>query len=279
MKSPSTINTTVWYEKFLGETPLEAVERFRREHPEYQQEKIAYAGRLDPMAEGVLLLLVGEACKERDRYLGLDKEYEFEVLLGVGTDTHDILGIIESRDSQVGVDSSQYENRVGTVLDDLVGKHDMPYPAFSSKTVEGKPLFLWALEHRLDEIDIPTKKVEIYRMECTDSYGLSAIEVHQRVRERIARVTAVTDESKALGRDFRRMEVLALWDRWLEQQESDRVFTVLQIRCLASSGTYMRVLADSIGTQLGTGGIAWSITRTLMGNWNGESIDMLETGK
>ena len=47
-----------------GETPLEAIERFRRKNPEYRNEKMTYAGRLDPMAEGVLLVLAGNECKK-----------------------------------------------------------------------------------------------------------------------------------------------------------------------------------------------------------------------
>jgi tRNA U55 pseudouridine synthase TruB len=48
------------------------------------------------MAEGKMLILAGEACKEREKYLGLDKEYIFEILLGFKSDTKDILGIIEN---------------------------------------------------------------------------------------------------------------------------------------------------------------------------------------
>jgi tRNA U55 pseudouridine synthase TruB len=41
--------------KNVGETPLELLERLRRERPELAQETLSYAGRLDPMAEGVML--------------------------------------------------------------------------------------------------------------------------------------------------------------------------------------------------------------------------------
>jgi tRNA U55 pseudouridine synthase TruB len=47
------------------------------------------------MAEGKMLVLAGETCKEREKYLGLDKEYIFEILLGFESDTKDILGIIK----------------------------------------------------------------------------------------------------------------------------------------------------------------------------------------
>ena len=51
-----------------GVTPLELIDRFRQKHPEYKDEKLGYAGRLDPMAEGILLVLVGDENKKRKTY-------------------------------------------------------------------------------------------------------------------------------------------------------------------------------------------------------------------
>src|SRR5882724_588569 len=81
--------------KQKGETPLQALNRLRVEKPEYMEATLSYAGRLDPMAEGVMVVLVGDENKEREKYLGLDKVYVTEVLFGVSTDTADILGKIK----------------------------------------------------------------------------------------------------------------------------------------------------------------------------------------
>jgi tRNA pseudouridine55 synthase len=61
--------------KPIGLTPLQAVTQFRKKFPLYASEKIGYAGRLDPMAEGLLLLLVGDNNKTKEQYEQLDKEY------------------------------------------------------------------------------------------------------------------------------------------------------------------------------------------------------------
>ena len=74
--------------KEKGETPLECIERHQLHRP------YTYAGRLDPMAEGVLLVLEGEECKDRERYLSKDKTYEYECIVGIKTDTSDALGCI-----------------------------------------------------------------------------------------------------------------------------------------------------------------------------------------
>ena len=84
----------VFVNKQPGETPLEALARYRATRPDLvATTPMTYAGRLDPMASGTLLVLVGDECKNKDAYLGLDKEYEIEVLFGISTDTQDALGI------------------------------------------------------------------------------------------------------------------------------------------------------------------------------------------
>jgi len=79
-------------EKAVGETPLGCLERWRAAHPEYSRTRLTYAGRLDPMASGTLLILIGDECTRQTEYHALDKHYEFSVLFGLTSDSLDILG-------------------------------------------------------------------------------------------------------------------------------------------------------------------------------------------
>src|SRR3989338_1666703 len=120
--------------KKRGETPLEALELFRVEHPVLNNTPMTYAGRLDPLAEGELVILIGEECKNKEKYTDLDKEYEVEILFGFETDTGEILGIVTKSVFD------QHQVLVKNELESFVGKHSWKYPAYSSKTVNGKPL-------------------------------------------------------------------------------------------------------------------------------------------
>ena len=60
------MNKVINLYKPVGFTPLQAVERFKEENVRYKKEKISYPGRLDPMAQGVLLLLVGDETKKKN---------------------------------------------------------------------------------------------------------------------------------------------------------------------------------------------------------------------
>lgn len=248
---------TIIIYKNEGETPLEALDRLRVEQPEYKDAVLSYAGRLDPMAEGKLLVLVGEENKEREKYLALDKEYEVEILFGVGTDTGDILGIT----TPAGPDHSKSAldgrtegvGNVQDVIQSFVGKFTQKYPHYSSKTVQGKPLFQWAREGRLDEIKIPEREAEIYSIGLLKTYEMSGEEILKKVSERIGKVKG----------DFRQKEILNSWKESLVGKEC-MMGTIIQIRVSCSSGTYMRSLAEAIGQKAGNRAIAWSIKRLLL---------------
>lgn len=248
-------------EKRVGETPLQAVTAYKEANPEFQDLPMAYAGRLDPMASGKLLVLVGEECKKQEEYHSLDKEYEFEVLLGSSSDTGDVLGLIDWKEA---TDIS--DKRLKEVAVSLNGPLSLPYPNFSSRTVKGKPLHTWTLENRLDEIEIPSADTVIYKLSLTDVRYESVEYVYKDALRRIESIPAVTEDSKALGRDFRRSEIRVSWAVWLEHHKGKRV-QIARFRCIATSGTYMRSLAGEIGRLLDTTGLAYSIHRSKIGTY------------
>ena len=74
--------------KPIGETPLENLKKIKEEKK--ITNKCCYAGRLDPMAHGLMIYLVDKECKKINNYLGLDKTYKFKRHFGINTDTYDI---------------------------------------------------------------------------------------------------------------------------------------------------------------------------------------------
>ncbi len=249
-------------EKAIGQTPLECAEAWRvQQGPEYTSVPLAYAGRLDPMASGKLLVLIGEECKQQEGYHGLDKAYEFSVLFGVKTDTADVLGRIHKVEMP-----NITAQHIATATRGLIGEIELPYPHFSSKTVKGKPLHVWTLEGRLDEITIPTKASTVFKLTVTNIEKVTGQTIYNTVSQKIETIAPVTDERKALGNDFRRIDVRADWKNFLEHHHDDN-FTVATFTCIASSGTYMRTLAEVIAEKCGTVGLAYSIHRTKIGKY------------
>jgi tRNA pseudouridine55 synthase len=247
-------------EKQVGETPLVALERYRAMHPEYAGVPMTYAGRLDPMASGQLLVLIGDECKKREQYDGLDKEYEFEILFGFESDTGDVLGI-----PHPFAYSSKLTNKdVERVAKKCTGEFVLSYPVFSSKPVKGKPLFQWALEGRLGEIDIPAARVHVYRLAVEGVRTIPVEALREEVHAKLAKLeTDPCDERP--GSDFRKGAISAEWDRVLAEREGEA--TCASLRATVSSGTYIRSLVPEIAKRLGTKGLAYSIHRTRIGHY------------
>ncbi len=216
--------------KELGETPLECLERFRTDNPDYKDLPMTYAGRLDPMAEGLLLILAGEECKKKDEYLGLDKEYIFEVLFGVKTDTYDVLGIPELCEPK----SFEPQN--------FVGKKIQKYPPYSSRTFQ--------MAREGIEFELPTKDIEVYSLKHLEEREISARQGLTEILEKIDLVKG----------DFRQTEIKSTWCNLLEN--SDRVFKVAKFKISCSSGTYVRSIANEMGS------LAYSIKRTRVGEYS-----------
>ena len=243
-------------EKAVGQTPLECLETYRDTKPELAGIKMAYAGRLDPMASGQLLILLGEECKRQQDYHNLDKEYIFQVLFGTASDTGDVLGLLEMPPEKI--DGGELaDTRISAVLKDLVGEITLPYPRFSSKTVAGKPLFLRALTKTDTKIDIPNKTSTIYQLELLATELAPAETIYRYVTKKIEAITPVKEVSKELGADFRREAVRRDWLAW-QKASLGREYRLATCRTIVSSGTYMRTLATVIARRLGTKGLAYS---------------------
>lgn len=248
-------------EKAVGQTPLQALLRYRAEHSELIGVPMSYAGRLDPMASGKLLILIGDECKKQAEYHKLDKEYEFSVLFGVGSDTGDVLGRLTPSNPPRVPEITLYE-----ITHDLTGSVEFLYPHFSSKTVRGKPLHVWTLEERLNEIEIPTYHATIHSLSLIDFRTRTGADIADEALAKIDSVTPVKAESKALGNDFRREDVRRDWSNFRENF-GDYRYPIATFRCTSSSGLYMRTLAEEIAKQLGTKGLAMSIHRSRIGTY------------
>jgi tRNA pseudouridine55 synthase len=240
--------------KPIGITPFQLIQKLRLSDSKYHSVKIGYAGRLDPLAHGVMLLTIGEANFKRDLFLHLNKTYRIKVLLGVETDSYDSLGLITD------TGSTQTPNDLDTILAQFIsentGRFDQPYPAFSSKPVNGTPLYKLAKKGLLN-VKIPTKSVEIFSIQLLKVNQKSTLLLKKNLLKNIRLVKG----------HFRQTKTIKLWQEYFSQlKATDMTEIELEISC--SSGTYMRSLAHDLGKFLQTKAIASEIFRTKVGNFD-----------
>ncbi len=237
-----------------GETPLEALSSFRSSHKEYKDVPMTYAGRLDPMASGLLLVLAGDEVYEKDKYLNLDKEYEFEVLFGFATDTYDILGRVAYSGILKSVGMLDLGKKIKQNLKFFKGKIAQKYPMYSSKTVKGKQLWQYAREG--GEVEVPEREVEVKSLKFTKLKTIHSEKLLQDIVKRIKKVQG----------DFRQAEILKIWKNNLEKKNEKFYIASFKIKC--SSGTYVRTIANSLGEKIEMPALAYKIKRTKIGKYS-----------
>jgi tRNA pseudouridine55 synthase len=240
--------------KPMGLTPYQLIQRFKEKYPEYQKIPIGFAGRLDPLAHGVLLLMIGEETKNKDTYLGLTKAYQFEAVFGMQTDSYDVMGYVQER--QVVVSLKQLQNKINVFIKKHTGKQTMPYPPFSSKTVEGKPLFWWTRKNMLSEINIPERTIDIYRFACLSISEITREALQQKINQAVSQVNG----------DFRQEEILEKWNIFFTGSNMHS-FKTAKFSMHCSSGTYVRSIVHNLGQDLGTGAVTMDILRTKVGEY------------
>lgn len=235
-------------DKPVGWTPLRALEELRRMEYLPKETPLTYAGRLDPMAEGLLLVLAGTRVHEKDAFLKLDKQYRVTVILGIGTDSHDLLGLPNS--GQPWAILNNLEQLLPRTLQAFVGPLTLPLPAFSSPPVQGKPLFWWK-RNMPNHIKQPMRTTQIHAITDVHTGSLSARELSLYIHEVVPGVQG----------DFRQTEIIKQWDTLLHNQQ----FITASFTVRSESGTYIRSLVHELGQRLGTSACVHTLRRTAVG--------------
>jgi tRNA pseudouridine55 synthase len=139
-------------DKPKGITSHDIVDRVRRT---LHMKRIGHAGTLDPMATGLVIILVGKATKASQYLMGMDKTYEGTILLGKSTNTHDADGeVIKERPVP-----PLTEAEVAAILKGFEGDQYQTPPMFSAKKKDGVPLYKLARKGK--EVDREARIIHV----------------------------------------------------------------------------------------------------------------------
>ena len=218
--------------KRKGKTSRNVVENISKKYGV----KAGHIGTLDPMAKGLLPILVGNSCKLSKYLMEHDKTYLVEMKFGYNTETLDIEGDILEEDIHFRenniVDNEFFDMIIMAMKKELGTKKQIP-PIYSAKKLNGKKLYEIARKDKEKAIEMAkekAKEITIYNM-----YDISLKE---------------------------------LWD-------NDPKAIVLSFKVECSSGTYIRSLVRDIAENMGTIAIMTDLRRIAVGNYNNiiEDID------
>ena len=211
--------------KKKGKTSRNVVENISKKYGV----KAGHIGTLDPMAKGLLPVLVGNTCKLSKYLMEHDKTYLVEMKFGYNTETLDIEGEILEEDRSFRenniVDNEFFDMIIMAMKKELGTKKQIP-PIYSAKKLNGKKLYEIARKDKEKAIEMAkekAKEITIYNM-----YDISLKE---------------------------------LWD-------NNPKDIVLSFKVECSSGTYIRSLVRDIAENMGTIAIMTDLRRIAVGNYN-----------
>jgi len=210
--------------KPAGISSFGVVNRFKGLFP---GQKVGHAGTLDPLAEGLLIVLVGKATKKQSSFLGLDKEYLAEIAFGATSRTYDLESelILAKKSTVLKRLLSLKKSDIVKATGKFLPGYRQRVPGFSAVKKNGVPLYRLARKNDLP-IELPIKEVAFYEAEILSFRPGSS--------------------TSPAGLDS---------------------LPLVRMRLKVSKGFYVRSFAADLGEKLGVGGVLTKLTRTAIGKY------------
>lgn len=191
------MNEIILVDKPSGWTSFDVVAKirgkFRAENPG-QKIKVGHAGTLDPFATGLLIVLVGDATKQQDKFMKLDKEYEATLKLGYTSTTGDPEGTVEK------IPNTKYQipngDQVKEILSLFSGVIEQTPPKYSAIKINGQRAYKLARAGR--EVKIEPRKITINELSII-SYQFPILKIRVGCSSGTYIRTLAEDIGKKLG--------------------------------------------------------------------------------
>lgn len=218
--------------KPAGITSYDVIRRLKKLYP---GAKMGHAGTLDPRASGLLIVGINDGTKKIRDFLGLDKSYDAEILLGVSTTTDDLEGEVLEQVSECALSTSSIQDTLAS----FIGRPEIAVPLYSAVKVKGKPLYKYAREGEV--VEVPIKPMSVY-----DATNISVANAGVKVVDNV--VTGI---------------------------QANGTYQLVKVTFEVGSGTYIRSLARELGVRLGVPATLAGLVRTRIGKYHlNEAMDL-----
>lgn len=225
---------------------------------ELQQQPTTHTGTLDPMADGVVIVLSGLDRFNKTALSNWQKTYQFEIWWGVQTDSLDLLGLTTkiakfdlNQFPSTGLDTDQLQDQLAMVLPKFLGPQPQTLPHFAAKRMAGQSYF--DLAKRGEKFQPAVEEVVIHQLQLLANFSLAKNQLHQIIQQRLSLVEG----------DFRQTEILANWANQIPQLPPQ--LFVSRLIATTSKRTYIRALVRDLALAVGLPATTFALTRTQNG--------------
>lgn len=214
--------------------------------------KVGHAGTLDPLATGVLLVCIGNACKRAQQLQDHDKEYIARIRFGATTPSYDLEKEVDRRFPYEHIT----EEAVRAALPAFLGEQEQVAPLFSAKSVDGVRAYELARK--------------LYRAGQTEAIDAAALETLHRNRIVISRLELLDFQAEGAPAEAEAPQSAAssASSRIHVADTSGLGLPEATIRIACSKGTYIRAFARDLGEALGSGAHLAGLIRSRSGEYS-----------
>ena len=223
--------------------------------------KVGHAGTLDPLATGVLLVCIGNACKQAQQLQDHDKEYIARIRFGATTPSYDLEKEVDRQFPYNHITA----DTVRAALPAFLGEQEQVAPLFSAKSVDGVRAYELARK--------------LYRSGQTEAIDAAALETLQRNKIRISELELLEFVPAGVGKadDFRENTRSSASSRIHVADTSALGLPEAVIRIACSKGTYIRAFARDLGEALDSGAHLSGLIRSRSGDFSvGDTLSVPE---
>jgi tRNA pseudouridine55 synthase len=225
-----------------------------------EDSKATHTGTLDPMAEGIVVVLTGDDRYKKTEFSNWKKEYEFSIIFGIDTDSNDLLGL-QAKITDNPLDVNTIQESLKNLLPNFTGKFEQTQPNFSAQRIKGESAFDKA---KKGEYIVAKKNyITISSIEILNSNTISTKYL----------LTAIKNKIKLVSGDFRQKKIIKNWQETIKKLEQNKInnLPLIHLKTNVSKRTYIRSLVRDISTKLNIPATTFSITRTKNGIFSKEN--------
>lgn len=238
--------------KDFGITSNEFARRYKLNN---NLDSVCYAGRLDPMACGKMILLTNKDTKNVNKYLNHNKLYNFDLIIGIDTKSHDCLSEINEIKEIMFKKEEELISKLSTFIESYTIQK---YPIVSNYTVKHngikKPLW-WFYTNGYLDVELPSKNVCIFDSKINN---IKTVPLNTLIYKFIDRIKLIDNEKTIV--ELKTSTIIKQWENNVNK-DIDRRQIVVNMELTVSSGFYIRQFCNDFGKYIGCGAIAFDITR------------------
>jgi len=157
--TPDTLDGVLLVDKPIGPTSHDIVHRIRKT---FGLPKVGHGGTLDPMASGLLIILIGKATKISDRFLASDKTYEGSITFGTTTDSLDAMGTTIATQPYEHITAADIQREMQQRRGDSL----QTPPMASAVKIDGVPLYKLARKGKT--VERKARLIHVYRFDLIE---------------------------------------------------------------------------------------------------------------